>query len=325
MATANELINEALKWEGYLEKKSNSNLDDFTANAGSKNYTRFNRDLISYKQGIGAQPMEWCGAFVSCMFVYAFGLEEAKRLLCGGLHCYTPSGANYLKKKNRYFKRGSVTPKPGDVVFFYSKTKGRIGHVGIFTKVSSSKVYTIEGNTSGASTLVTNGGGVKRKSYSLSSTYIDGYGRPPYDGEGEKLETFPTLKKGHNGDSVKKLQNLLLLWNPNCLPECGADADFGKETHNAVKAFQSAFKLEVDGIVGPLTWAALNALQKPKKVIVTGSSVNVRIGAGIDSMIVGVVHKNDELEYVSTVSNGWHKIKYNGFERYISNKYTKLK
>jgi hypothetical protein len=26
-------------WIGYFEKKSNANLDDFTANAGSENYT----------------------------------------------------------------------------------------------------------------------------------------------------------------------------------------------------------------------------------------------------------------------------------------------
>ena len=29
----------------YLEKKSNAYLDDFTRNAGSKNYTKFARDV----------------------------------------------------------------------------------------------------------------------------------------------------------------------------------------------------------------------------------------------------------------------------------------
>jgi peptidoglycan hydrolase-like protein with peptidoglycan-binding domain len=295
-------------------------LDDFTANAGKKNYTRFNRDLISYKQGIGAQPMEWCGAFTSCMFVYAFGLEEAKRLLCGGLHCYTPSGANYFKKAGRYIKRGEGMPKAGDVVFFFSKTKGRIGHVGIVTKVTSTMVHTIEGNTSGANTLVTNGGGVRQKAYSLNSTYIDGYGRPPYNGENEK----PEIKKGCEGQTVKEAQELLLVWKPDCLPKWGADGEFGTETLKAVKDFQKGSELKVDGVVGEETWKALNALQGLKKVVVTGASVNIRNGAGTEHLIVAIAHKGDEFDYVSTAENGWYRIKSRDVENYISNKFSKI-
>lgn len=39
-----KLIDQAKSWDGYLEKKSNRDLDDFTANAGNKNYTCFPRD-----------------------------------------------------------------------------------------------------------------------------------------------------------------------------------------------------------------------------------------------------------------------------------------
>ena len=42
-------------------------------------------------------------------------------------------------------------------------------------------VYTIEGNTSVASGVIANGGGVCRKKYSLSYNRIYGYGRPEYD------------------------------------------------------------------------------------------------------------------------------------------------
>ena len=321
------MIKQAEKWVGYLEKKSNSNLDNFTANAGKNNYTCFNRDYVKAKVGSGAQPMQWCGAFVSCCFMYEFGLDMAKKLLCGNLHCYTPTGAKYFKNKGRYIKRGKGKPQRGDVVFFYSKSKGRIGHVGIVYKVSGSKVYTIEGNTSGASSLVTNGGGVCKKSYSISSSYIDGYGRPDYslvDGTSSNVNFRPEIERGDEGAAVIELQKLLMIWNPGCLPEYGADGDFGEETEKAVKAFQKAFNLEVDGIVGENTWKALNALQKPKKVTVTGSRVNIRKGAGILNKIVGVAKKGEQLEYISTASNGWFKVKRNGVEGYISNKYSKM-
>lgn len=37
----------------------------------------------------------------------------------------------------------------------------------------------------------------------------------------------------------------------------GVDGKFGKKTESAVKQFQGAKGLEVDGQVGPDTWAAL--------------------------------------------------------------------
>ena len=47
-------------------------------------------------------------------------------------------------------------------------------------KVEGGKVYTIEGNTTGASGVVYNGGGVARKSYALNYSRIAGYGRPDW-------------------------------------------------------------------------------------------------------------------------------------------------
>lgn len=35
----------AKKYLGYIEKASNSNLDSFTGNKGTNNYTRFSRDV----------------------------------------------------------------------------------------------------------------------------------------------------------------------------------------------------------------------------------------------------------------------------------------
>lgn len=56
------------------------------------------------------------------------------------------------------------------------------------------------------------------------------------------------LKKGSRGDEVRKLQAKLNL---------EADGNFGPKTELAVKAFQKANDLSVDGIVGAKTWSKL--------------------------------------------------------------------
>jgi peptidoglycan hydrolase-like protein with peptidoglycan-binding domain len=64
------------------------------------------------------------------------------------------------------------------------------------------------------------------------------------------------LQKGSKGDSVKALQ-LLLVGYGYSLGDYGADSSFGSVTENAVEAFQEDCDLEVDGVVGPMTWAKL--------------------------------------------------------------------
>jgi peptidoglycan hydrolase-like protein with peptidoglycan-binding domain len=60
-----------------------------------------------------------------------------------------------------------------------------------------------------------------------------------------------------NGPDVTYLQNTLLQLG-YALPTYGADGWFGTETEAAVKDFQRRNGLEVDGAVGPITWACLN-------------------------------------------------------------------
>ncbi|MBQ3478064.1 MAG: peptidoglycan-binding protein, partial [Clostridia bacterium] len=67
------------------------------------------------------------------------------------------------------------------------------------------------------------------------------------------------LKRGDSGPEVKAMQQRLLKWKPDCLPEYGADGDFGKETEDAVKAFQQSAKLKETGFYDQATEAALKA------------------------------------------------------------------
>lgn len=171
--TVKKLINQACAWTGYLEKASNKDLDSFTANAGSNNYTCFARDYKVHTGG-NYQRQPWCAMFVSEVFVQAFGLDAAKKLLGGSLYHYCPTGVEQFKKVGRW----SLKPEPGAVVFF---TNGqRAYHTGIVTEVTASRIKTVEGNTSGASGVVPNGGGVCQKSYAKNYSKILGYGLPDW-------------------------------------------------------------------------------------------------------------------------------------------------
>lgn len=256
--------------EGYLEKKSNNQLDNKTANAGSANYTKYWRDIKPDYQG---QP--WCAAFISWCFMKAFGLDNAKKLLKHWPYVYCPT-------LGKLFAR-NANPKIGDVVIFYHN--GMFTHTGLVTAVIGDRFYTIEGNTSGASGIIANGGGVCAKSYLNSQMPGTKFCTPDYSivpnavnkpsdinkipsntiQTGEKYMFNPeTVKAGDKNTSVLLLQEILrargfkgkngkalkLTWT--------ADAN----TIYALKAYQESRKevLEVDGICGPATWKDLIAI-----------------------------------------------------------------
>lgn len=135
---------------GYLEKRSNYNLDDKTANAGQNNYTKYWRDIkISYQK----QP--WCACYITWILVQAFGVEIATKLLKHYPFVYCPTLGSLFKLNSN--------PKVGDIVLFYRN--GTFAHTGIVIGVNGDYFSTIEGNTSGGSTIIANGGGVCQKGY----------------------------------------------------------------------------------------------------------------------------------------------------------------
>ena len=189
------LVDYARSFKGYLEKKSNKDLQDFKANAGSKNYTIFAKQ---YKDFFGEnyQGQAWCAMFVSVCFFKVFGRDD----ICPHF-AYCPTGVNNFKKMNAFYK----TPKRGDVIFF---TNGkRAYHTGIVTDVKGGRVYTVEGNTSSKSGVIENGGAVEEKSYSLSYSKILGYGRPRYDLAKENEEMTVEEKKEFE-ELKKKVEEL---------------------------------------------------------------------------------------------------------------------
>jgi peptidoglycan hydrolase-like protein with peptidoglycan-binding domain len=67
----------------------------------------------------------------------------------------------------------------------------------------------------------------------------------------------PTLKKGSTGNPVRRAQKRLTLASYDT---GGVDGIFGAKTESGVKTFQGDQSLAVDGIVGPATWAKIDAL-----------------------------------------------------------------
>ena len=82
--------------------------------------------------------------------------------------------------------------------------------------------------------------------------------------KGQQTVSRPTIRKGNKNKYVKEAQEKLIQLGYN-LGICGADGDFGTATEAAVKQFQRDHGLVVDGVVGPKTWAALDAAEKPAK------------------------------------------------------------
>lgn len=190
-----KVLDIALSEVGYLEKASNSNLDDKTANAGSKNYTKYSRDLAAVNFYNGKkQGAAWCDVFVDWCFFKAFGKEATLAITGQPTNNKVNYGAGCKYSRNYYKNKGwlhTSNPQPGDQIFFYSSDKKSIQHTGLVYKVDANKVYTVEGNTSGASGVIANGGGVCKKSYSLTYGRLAGYGRPNY-GEQSSTATKPT-------------------------------------------------------------------------------------------------------------------------------------
>lgn len=269
MNAIGKLIQIAKDEIGYLEKASNSQLDSKTANAGENNYTKYWRDIKPDYQG---QP--WCAAFVSWCFMKAFGQEKAKKLLKHWPYVYCPTLGNLFTR--------NANPKIGDIVIFYRN--GTFAHTGIVTAVIGDRFYTIEGNTSGASGIIANGGGVCAKSYLNSQMPGTKFCTPDYSiasdtsvptksenvlpntaqTGGSYMFNPETVKAGDKNTSVLLLQEILrargfkgkngkalkLTWT--------ADAN----TIYALKAYQESRKevLEVDGICGSATWKDLIAI-----------------------------------------------------------------
>ena len=132
--------------------------------------------------------------------------QAGQKLLCGGYTAYTLDGKAYFVRAGRYLK----DPLPGDVVYFFSRAKGRVAHVGIVIKVerlafSKIRITTVEGNTAAGKYFSRDGGCVAVKTYVFSPSevggghLIDGFGRPRYGADTCSAEELIATALGEVG------------------------------------------------------------------------------------------------------------------------------
>lgn len=279
---ASDVVKIVIGEVGYIEKASNAQLDDKTANAGNKNYTKYARDL--YKAGYyngNKQGFAYCDVGHDWVHWKAAGenKELAEYVTCqtGDLGAGCTYSMRYYKAAGRFYEKD---PKPGDQIFFGSGNSST--HTGIVIKVDGARVYTVEFNTSGESGEVANGGGVFEKSYPLGYSRIVGYGRPRYD----KEETS-------SGKTVTESTYSLKSFIEDVQKACAAKVDgiAGGETisktvtvsakinstHAVVKPLQKRLYAlgytevgKADGIAGPKFTKAVKRLQNNICGIVDG-------------------------------------------------------
>ena len=271
--TAAEVVNLAASQVGYHEKASNANLDSFTANSGSGNYTKYARDL-----GV-ANGQAWCATFV-------WGLMASAAVPSSAYPSRTTVTRDWFNQRGLYRARGTYTPKEGDYVIF-----GNVAHCGIVESVSNGYVHTIEGNS---------GDKVARHDYSLNNSYILGYGIIQYNNPSPAPTPTPSpapgtdnpgnpypipttvIRSGSRGDQVKWVQKFA---NDVMGAGIAVDGVAGNQTVYAIKVFQQNNGLTADAIAGTQTISKMLAVWREKVKPTPAPESPVDLGTNFSAVI----------------------------------------
>ena len=271
--TAAEVVNLAANQVGYHEKASNANLDSFTANSGSGNYTKYARDL-----GV-ANGQAWCATFV-------WWLMASAAVPSSAYPSRTTVTRDWFNQRGLYRARGTYTPKEGDYVIF-----GNVAHCGIVESVSNGYVHTIEGNS---------GDKVARHDYSLNNSYILGYGIIQYNNPSPAPTPTPSpapgtdnpgnpypipttvIRSGSRGDEVKWVQKFA---NDVMGAGIAVDGVAGNQTVYAIKVFQQNNGLTADAIAGTQTISKMLAVWREKVKPTPAPESPVDLGTNFSAVI----------------------------------------
>lgn len=312
---------------------------------GSNNYTKYGEWYSSLTKNT-----PWCAIFVSWC-AYQSGISES--IIPKFSFCST--GIQLFKNLGVWHEKTNFVPNTGDIIFFKSTgASSASDHVGIVVSCDGTKVYTIEGNSSDA---------VSERSYKLTDSYIVGYASPNYKTAPTTTATSTsttstttttistTTTAAAPSDAEASTDSIKLTVTGSVVNvRSGAGAEFSKiaavrrgavfEGLGTVKDSSGTawYKIEIDGKTGYIISSNVSAEVEsvpsrgdtgsaPAEMItVTGSTVNVRSGAGTSYSVLGRVCAGNVLTISGSVeANGvtWYRLDYNGKEGYISGDYAK--
>lgn len=208
MGKLNDLLVLAEREVGYTEKNNDNDLySKVGATAGSGNHTKY-ADYIKKNYGLEAYcGQAWCATYQFYLETQVYGLQQALRNFGNAFYnCF--SIMNYAKAKtgdSRWISR-TGTPVVGCRVIF------KQSHIALVTKVTSTMIYTNEGNTNNGTAVVRNGGMVCNKSYSRNNSSILGYVIMKHDEQPVVTEKFGWSKENNGyryylGTSDKYVKN----------------------------------------------------------------------------------------------------------------------
>jgi len=234
---------------------------------------RHNPTIQGFFAASGASPAEpdetaWCAAFVGAVLA-ELGLSNTGRL---NARSYLDWGVPVALAE----------VMPGDVVVFWrGQPQGWQGHVAFVVSIDGDAVICRGGNQ---------GNKVSDSRYALSR--VLGFRRAVAD----DLTGRPTLRLDARGSHVEALQTRLR--------DLGyfagrIDGHLGERTRAAVQAFQADHGLELDGVVGRQTWAALDGAQPRAQREVTADDLRVD-----GSRTIGAADRGQALTTLTTVSGG---------------------
>lgn len=202
---------------------------------------------------------------------YGADVKQGMVITQGRADAYLVSDLGRFEAKvNKYVNKYGFTQNQFDALVSFAYNVGSIDQLTAMGTRSLDEIARkiLSYDKSGGMTLA----GLTRRRKAEQTLFLkDGVTKVPESvqitsGNGEKSSktsenaqsgySFPVLRKGSKGDSVKELQTLLnyssIISNPLKI-----DGVFGALTEIAVIEFQKIRGLKADGIVGPRTWTEL--------------------------------------------------------------------
>lgn len=226
-----------------------ANCPDGEKKAIKKNCRRLNKGLTTC-EGCKYYPGGTVWIF-DCRGFTAKALQHAGLTLSGG------GATTQWKTAKNWASKGEIKTIPQDrvcVLFWQDKTdKTKMAHTGLY--IGGGQIIHESGEVK-YDTLATTGWTHWALPVGLADEQpLTGI---PVQETIEVKTTRKTIKRGSKGENVTYAQKKLIDLGYD-LGKYGADGSFGKLTETAVKAFQKKNGLTADGVVGPKTWAKLDA------------------------------------------------------------------